>query len=189
MAELLNRPLTPESINAAWKRLRREHTVWVPGLSRSDMDRDLASHLLSLADELRSGRYRPAPIRQFTISKADGRKRVLTALSLRDKLAQRAVLQVLDPLGEALFHNDSFGYRRRRNTEMACRRAAERICCGLGWLVDADIRSFFDEIPHRPLIKALKRVIPDRDMMRLLESWLAESYSHAGILTSRRGIA
>jgi group II intron reverse transcriptase/maturase len=189
MAELLDRALSPPVFNAAWKRLRNEKTVWTPGVARWDMENDLALHLLQLQEDLRKGSYRPAPLRQFTIEKGDGKQRVLTALSLRDKLAQRAVLTVLEPLGERLFHNDSYGYRPKRNREMALRRACERINCGLPWLVDADIRSFFDEIPHRLLLKAIKQYIPDRELRHLIGLWLAEGASSKGFFSARRGIA
>jgi RNA-directed DNA polymerase len=153
------------------------------------MERNLVLHLQELVDDLKAGRYRPAPLRQFTIIKGDGKQRVLSALSLRDKLAQRAVLTVLEPVGERLFHNDSFGYRPARNTELAHRRACERIRCGLPWLVDGDITTFFDTIPHRPLQKTLKRYIPDRELLRLIDLWLAEGASSQGFLSVRRGIA
>ncbi len=189
MGELLDRALSPEVLNASWKRLRPDKTVWKPGLPRWEMERNLVLHLQELVDDLKAGRYRPAPLRQFTIVKGDGKQRVLSALSLRDKLAQRAVLTVLEPLGEQLFHNDSFGYRPARNTELAHRRACERIRCGLPWLVDGDITKFFDTIPHRHLQKTLKRYIPDRELLRLIDLWLAEGASSQGFLSVRRGIA
>ena len=189
MAELLDRALSPAALNAAWKRLHPDKTVWRPGLPRWEMEKDLVLYLLELVDEVRSGRYRPAPLRQFTIEKGDGKQRVLSALSLRDKWIQRAVLSVLEPIGEQLFHNDSFGYRPRRNVEMAHRRACERIQCGLPWLVDADITKFFDNIPHRPLQKTLKQYIPDRELLALIDLWLAEGASSLSFLGSRRGVA
>lgn len=189
MAELLERALSPAALNAAWKRLHPDKTVWRPGLPRWEMEKDMVLHLLELVDELRGGRYRPAPLRQFTIEKGDGKQRVLSALSLRDKLIQRAVLGVLEPIGEQLFHNDSYGYRPRRNVEMAHRRACERIQCGLPWLVDADIAKFFDNIPHRPLQKTLKQYIPDRELLALIDLWLAEGASALSFLGTRRGVA
>lgn len=189
MAELLDRVLSPATLNAAWKRLHPDKTVWQPGLPRWEMEKNLPLHLLELVEELRSGRYRPAPLRQFTIEKGDGKQRVLSALSLRDKLIQRAVLSVLEPIGEHLFHHDSFGYRPRRNVEMAHRRACERIQCGLSWLVDADIAQFFDNIPHRLLQKTLKQHIPDRELLTLINLWLAEGASPLSFLGIRRGIA
>lgn len=189
MAELLDRALSPAALNAAWKRLHPDKTVWRPGLPRWEMEKDLVLHLLELVNELRSGRYRPAPLRQFTVEKGDGKQRVLSALSLRDKWIQRAVLSVLEPIGERLFHNDSFGYRPRRNVEMAHRRACERIQCGLPWLVDADIAKFFDNIPHRSLQKTLKQYIPDRELLALIDLWLAEGASVLSFLGTRRGVA
>ena len=189
MAELLDRALSPAALNAAWKRLHPDQTVWRPGMPRWEMEKDLVLHLLELVHELRSGRYRPVPLRQFTVEKGDGKQRVLSALSLRDKWIQRAVLSVLEPIGERLFHNDSFGYRPRRNVEMAHRRACERIQCGLPWLVDADIAKFFDNIPHRPLQKTLKQYIPDRELLALIDLWLAEGASALSFLGTRRGVA
>ena len=189
MAELLDRALSPAVLNAAWKRLHPDKTVWRPGLPRWEMEKDLVLHLLELMDELRNGRYRPAPLRQFAIEKGDGKQRVLSALSLRDKWIQRAVLSVLEPIGEQLFHNDSFGYRPRRNVEMAHRRACERIQCGLPWLVDADIAKFFDNIPHRALQKTLRQHIPDRELLALIDLWLAEGASSLSFLGTRRGVA
>jgi len=189
MAELLDQALSPTALNAAWKRLHLDKTVWRPGLPRWEMEKDLVLHLLELVDDLRSGRYRPAPLRQFTIKKGDGKQRVLSALSLRDKWIQRAVLSVLEPIGEQLFHNDSYGYRPRRNVEMAHRRACERIQCGLPWLVDADITKFFDNIPHRSLQKTLKQHIPDRNLIALIDLWLAEGASSLSFLGTRRGVA
>ena len=189
MAELLDRALSPAVLNAAWKRLHPDKTVWRPGLPRWEMEKDLVLHLLELMDELRNGRYRPAPLRQFAIEKGDGKQRVLSALSLRDKWIQRAVLSVLEPIGEQLFHNDSYGYRPRRNVEMAHRRACERIQCGLPWLVDADIAKFFDNIPHRALQKTLRQHIPDRELLALIDLWLAEGASSLSFLGTRRGVA
>ncbi len=155
MAELFEQMISPEVINQAWRVLRSDHAVWEPGLRREEMERDLPLHLLRLVADLHSGNYRPAPLRRFPIAKADGRRRVLSALTLRDKLIQKAAQIVLEPDAERLFHHDSFGYRPRRSVEMALRRARERITCGLDWLVDADIRSFFDSIPIKPLRKHL----------------------------------
>lgn len=189
MGDVLDQVLSSTVINAAWKRLRPDKTVWLPGLPRWEMEKNHVHHLLHLVDDVRRGHYRPAPLRQFTIAKADGRQRILSALSLRDKLLQRAVLIVLEPLAERLFHNDSFGYRPRRNVQMAHQRASERIRCGLPWLVDADIAQFFDNIPHKPLQKILKRRIADKELLALIDLWLAEGSSPLSFLGTRRGVA
>jgi retron-type reverse transcriptase len=112
----------------------------------------------------------------------------LSALCLRDKLLQRATLLVLEPGMEQLFHTDTYAYRPRRNVEMAHAKACEHIRCGLSWLVDADVRAFFDNIPQRPLLKRVRRHVPDKDLVRLMEQWIAMGPSHASILSPSRGI-
>lgn len=98
-------------------------------------------------------------------------------------------MQVLEPLGESLFHPDSYAYRRRRNVEMALERSRERIRCGFPWLVDADIRSFFDEIPHGPLRKVVAAHIADKPLRRLIDQWLDIAASTRSFLASPRGIS
>ena len=188
MGELLLQAASPTVLNAAWKRLSKDKAEWLPGFPRWDMERDLVYHLTKLAEDLRNGTFRPAPVRQFPVAKADGGHRVISALSLRDKLAQRAVLMVLEPLGEALFHHDSFGYRPGYTINMALAKARQYVFCGLPWLVDADIRSFFDQIPHGPLRKVLKKIVPDKDVLRLIHQWLETGTPRTGLLRARRGI-
>jgi RNA-directed DNA polymerase len=189
MGELLKRMLSPEVLNRAWRELGSDHAVWEAGMPRSEMERNLLLHLLRLLGDVRAGRYRPEPLRRFPIAKADGRQRVLSALCLRDKLLQKATHIVLEPDAERLFHHDSYAYRPRRNVEMALKCARERIACGLSWLVDADIRSFFDSIPIKPLRQRLKAFIKDRELMRLVDLWLDLGASHASFFSAPRGIA
>lgn len=189
MAERFDQLLAPETLDRAWRALSTDHAVWELGLPRSEMERHLLLHILRLIDDLRTGRYRPAPLRRFAIAKADGRQRVLSALCLRDKLLQKAAQILLEPAAERIFHHDSYAYRPRRNVEAALRRARERIGCGLHWLVDADIRSFFDSIPIKPLRARLKTFVADRELMRLIDLWLDLGASHASFFSTPRGIA
>ena len=188
MGELLRQAASPESLNRAWKKPRPDKTVWAPGLSRAEMEKDLVLHITRLAKELASGRYRPAQVRHFPVLKGDGKRRVISALTLRDKLAQRAVLSVLTPMGESLFHQDSYGYRPGRSIPMALERVKQQLDCGLFWLVDADIKSFFDTIPHSPLKKIIKKTVSDRNLARLIFQWLETGAPRTGILARRRGI-
>lgn len=188
MQPTLEAALAPANLDRAWRALGTDAAPWLPGLPRHAMEGQRLMHQLRLIDDVRAGRYRPEAMRQFTLPKADGSLRVLSALCLRDKFLQRAVLQVLEPLGEALFHPDSYGYRPRRNVEMALRTTGERIRCGFPWLVDADIRSFFDEIPHRPLRRILARTIADQALRRLIDQWLETCASRRSMLAAPRGI-
>ena len=189
MAERFEQLLSPEVLNQAWRELSSDHAVWEQGLPRSEMERHQLLHLLQLRDDVRAHRYRPQPLRRFAIAKADGRQRVLSALCLRDKLLQKAAQIVLEPAAERCFHHDSYAYRPRRNVDMALRRAREQIGVGLHWLVDADIRAFFDSIPIKPLRTQLKAFVADRELMRLIDLWLDLGASHASFLAAPRGIA
>ena len=189
MAERMRRMLSPEILDRAWRALSTDHAVWEPGMSRAEIERRQLYHLLTLVEDVRAGRYRPAPLRKFTVAKADGRQRVLSALALRDKLLQKAAQIVLEPDAERRFHHDSYAYRPRRNVDMALTRARERIACGLHWLVDADIKSFFDSIPIKPLRRSLKGFVGDARLMALIDQWLDLGTSHASFFSTPRGIA
>lgn len=94
-------------------------------------------------------------MRWFEIAKADGKTRLICAGSIRDKLVQRAVLTVLEPMGETLFHNASFGYRPGCAREMALAWLREWVRRGWGWLGDADIQACFDSIPQTGILQLL----------------------------------
>ncbi|MCB1866611.1 MAG: Retron-type reverse transcriptase [Chromatiales bacterium] len=189
MGELFERMLSPVTVNRAWRTLRGDRALWTTGVPRADIERDVLMHVLRLLDEVRAGHYRPESLRRFTVKKGDGGQRVLSALVLRDKLLQKAAQIVLDPIGESLFHPDSHGYRRGRGVDSAHARAAERVRSGLGWLVDADIRSFFDRIPHNRLLRELRRHVPDAELRALIGRWLEAGSAHASVFGPRRGIA
>jgi len=188
MGKLLDKALAPEVLNSAWKRLRNDKAEWLPGLPRSAMEKDLVLHLVRLLQELTTGCYRPAAVRQFPVSKGDGKQRIISAHCLRDKLVQRTVLTVLEPIGEALFHRDSFAYRPGFTIDMAIARARENIRCGCAWLVDADICGFFDNIPHKPLARIIARAVDDKAVRRLIDQWLETGTPRTGLLQQRRGI-
>ena len=188
-SSLLEEAMAPTTLDQAWRRLKGEHTPWSPDVDRERLGRHLMRYLLECRQEVLAGRYRPLPLRQFTLPKPNGGQRVLTAQYLRDKLVQRALLIVLEPRAEALFHHDSFAYRPRRNVAQALAKARERIRIGLDWLVDADIEKFFDSIPHRPLLRVLDAFVADRQAMRLMGRWIHQGAHVRSLLADHRGIA
>jgi RNA-directed DNA polymerase len=188
MGNILEKAVSPEVLNEAWKFVKNDRAVWQPGMSRAEMEKDFVYHITKLSKDLSEGRYKPAAVRQFPVARGDGKTRIISALTLRDKLAQRAVLIVVTQLWEQLFHADSFGYRPGRTIDMALAKAREYILCGLDWLVDADITKFFDMIPCAPLIKTVKKVIPDKGAVRLIEKWVDVGSPRTGFLRKRRGV-
>jgi retron-type reverse transcriptase len=137
MGNLLQRAASPEFVNAAWRRSKKDRAPWAAGIDRDEMERNIGLHLVRLSQELAAGDYAPDPVRYMPVHKGDGSRRIISAITLRDKVAQRAVLKVVEPLAEKTFHPDSYAYRPGRTIGMAAARAREYILCGMGWVVDA----------------------------------------------------
>jgi len=188
MGHLLEKAASPEVLNTAWKRFRNDKAVWEPNLPKKEMEANLGLHLLKLSDDLRTGSYIPNPVRFFPVNKGDGKQRIISATTLRDKVAQRAVLNVIESFGERIFHHDSFAYRPGRTIDMALSRVREYMLCGMMWVMDADIQSYFDNIPHKPLIRILQGLISDREMISLIRRWLDVGAIRRGFLSAAKGI-
>jgi RNA-directed DNA polymerase len=186
---IIEQAMQPEVLNQAWNLLKKEHTPWSVKVNRDQLQQNLMQHLLSCRDAVLAGQYRPEPIRQFALPKPDGKQRVISAQYLRDKLVQRSLLIVLEPTAEALFHYDSYAYRRGRSVKMAINKAHERIRVGQDWLVDADIRQFFDKIPLKPLQKQLKTFLQDTPTFQLVNQWLKQGVHSSSLLGTSRGIS
>ena len=188
MASLLEKAASPDILNASWKRLCNDKAVWETGMNRKEFESNFVYHITKLSDELKNKTYQPDPVRFFPINKGDGKSRIISAYTLRDKLAQRAVLTVLEPIGERLFHHDSFAYRPGRTIDMALSRVREYMLCGLDWVVDADIDSYFDNILHNLLLKTVKSSIKDKDINHLIRLWLNAGTVKKGFFSQSKGI-
>lgn len=188
MSKLIEKAASPEVMNAAWKRCSNNNTIWTNGVSRKQMESNQVYYLLKLADELRTGVYKPDPVRFFPVNKGNGKQRIISANTLRDKVAQRAVLTVIEPIGEKNFHHDSFGYRPGRTISMALSRVREYMLCGMTWVIDADIQRYFDNIPHRLLIKSVKKMFHDQKLIRIIQNWLDAGIIKRGFISSPKGI-
>lgn len=164
--------MTPAVLDHAWRLLKDDRGAWRPGLARAEMEGRLLRHVGDLAEAVLTGRYRADPMRCYRIPKADGGTRLISAPTLRDKLVQRAVLTVLEPLGEALFHAASFGYRPLCTREMALSRLREWVRRGWCWLGDADIRACFDSIPQNGVLQFLGILAEDAAIVELARQWL-----------------
>ena len=186
---ILQQAMSPDVLNASWRRLKIEHTPWSPTVSRDLLQSHLLKYILESREAVLSGCYSPQSLRQFPLRKPDGRQRIISAQYLQDKLIQRAVLIVLEPRAEAIFHDDSYAYRPKRSVDMAMSKVRERVKIGQDWLVDADITSFFDNIPHKTLIKILKKFVPDKETMVLIEKWLKAGAHQSSLLGTRKGIS
>jgi len=186
---ILQQAMSPNVLNQSWQRLQKEHTPWSPTVNRDELQRHLLKYILQCREQVLKGSYKPQSLRQFALKKPDGRQRIISAQFLQDKFIQRALMIVLEPKAEAIFHNDSYAYRPKRSVAMAFDKAKERIKIGQDWLVDADITKFFDEIPHKPLIKILQNFIAETETLNLIKKWLKHGAHHSSLLGKRKGIS
>ena len=175
---LLHHVYRVEALRAAYFSLKKEAAAGVDGETWRHYGKALEENLQDLSDRLKRGAYRAKPVRRVYISKEDGRQRPLGVPTLEDKIVQRATVEVLNAIYETDFLGFSYGFRPGRSQH----NALDAIYTALlrrkvNWVLDVDIRGFFDTIDHEWLIKFVEHRIADRRVVRLIQKWL-----NAGVL-------
>lgn len=156
----------------AWKRVAANKGA--PGVDMETIEafqNQLGGNLYKLWNRMSSGSYHPKPVRQVLIPKSDGGTRALGIPPVVDRTAQMAVKMVLEPRLEQIFHANSFGYRPGRSAKDAVAKARQN-CWRFDWVLDLDIKSFFDTIDHDLLMRAVEKHVPEKWIRLYIKRWL-----------------
>jgi RNA-directed DNA polymerase len=171
-------------LREAYFALRRDAAAGVDGQTWQEYGSKLEGNLGDLSDRLARGAYRAKPVRRVYIPKPDGRERPIGIPALEDKLVQRAMVQVLNAVWETDFLGFSYGFRPGRSAHMALDALSVGIQTRkVNWILDADIKSFFDTLSHERLIEFVGHRIADRRVVRHIQKWL-----NAGVMEDGRHV-
>src|SRR5271165_161916 len=155
----------------------------VDGMTVGGITDYLKQHWPAIREQLRSGTYRPQPVRRVEIPKPDGGMRKLGIPTVLDRFIQQAVMQVLQGRWDATFSEHSHGFRPRRSAHQAVAQAQQYIAEGKRWVVDLDLEKFFDRVNHDKLMAAIARRVSDKRVLRLIGAFLKVGVLENGLVS------
>jgi len=180
--------ITPDLMLLAFRNVRRNRGA--AGIDRESIDAfesNLDDNLLALMRRLKDGSYKPLPLRRVHIPKGPGQTRPLGIPAVRDRVAQEVVRLILSPLFERLFHDDSYGFRPNRNCHQAVEKVLELHRQGYTHVLDADIKGFFDNLPHQVIMAAVSAEVADGNILDLIERFLKAGVMEDGVFHPTTG--
>jgi group II intron reverse transcriptase/maturase len=164
--------ISKQDVWDAYKRVKANRgAAGVDGQSIAEFEENLASNLYKLWNRMASGSYFPPPVRRVEIPKGDGKTRPLGIPTVADRIAQMVVTRFLSPILEPQFHADSYGYRPKKSAKDALAVARQR-CWRYDWVLDLDIKSFFETLDHKLLVRAVRRHTTCPWVLLYTQRWL-----------------
>lgn len=172
---LIDKVYATANLWAAWSKVASNNgAAGVDHVTIEMFEENAAANLKRLSEQLRSGTYRPQAIRRTYIPKPDGTQRPLGIPTVRDRVVQTALRNVLEPIFEKGFAAHSYGFRPGRGCKDALRRVDRQLKDGCRFVVDADLKSYFDTIPHDRLMACVREKVADGRVLKLIESFLTQ---------------
>ena len=186
MSEAKPFSISKQEVWEAYQKVKANHgAAGVDGQSIAEFETRVKDNLYRLWNRMSSGSYFPPPVRTVTIPKANGGGRTLGIPTVSDRIAQMVVKSRLEPVVDSLFHPDSYGYRPGKSALEAVGQTRQR-CGKLDWVIDLDIKGFFDNIDHDLLMRAVKKHAKEKWVVLYIERWLkAPAQEEDGHVTAR----
>jgi RNA-directed DNA polymerase len=175
-----------ENMTRAYKQVRRNKgSAGIDGVGVEEFCKWYAEHEMELIESLLTGAYQPSPVRGVEIDKPDGGKRLLGIPTVKDRVIQQAIQQILSPQYEREFSEYSYGFREKRNAHQALKKAQEYVSEGRTMVVDIDIEKFFDRVNHDRLMYKLSLKIKDKVLLQLIRKFLQSGIMLGGLVSQR----
>jgi group II intron reverse transcriptase/maturase len=179
-----------DSLYSAFKNVKENHgCAGVDGATIEQYEGNLDINLKIMHNEITEQTYFPLPLMKILVDKGNGEARALCIPTVRDRVVQAAVLQIIEPILEREFEECSFAYRKGRSVKQAVYKIKEYYEQGYRWIVDADIDAFFDSVDHTLLLAKFKKYVSVLYIQKLIELWLkAEIWDGKSLSISQKGI-
>ncbi len=181
--ELLEEILNQNNLNKAYKKVvANKGVAGVDGITVEEEFDYLKENKDRIINQIRKRKYKPQPVKRVQIPKENGKMRNLGIPTVTDRIIQQAIFQVISPIFEEQFNDNSFGFRPNRSCEQAVSKALEYLNDGYEWIVDIDLEKFFDTVNQDKLITIIGKTITDGDVVSLIRKYLSAGVMEKGIV-------
>ncbi len=184
---LIHKVWEQKNLERAWKSVKaNKGSAGIDNITTEQFEQNLPQNLAEIQRLLREKRYEPSPVLRVLIPKDNGKMRKLGIPTVRDRVVQQALKNVLEPIFEEIFLSQSHGYRPNTDAHAAVRKGEAYLEKGYHWVVDADIEGFFDHVDHQIMMDLVCEKIADGRVLSLIESFLKSGIMNEGV--SRRAL-